>query len=243
MTIGSREGKIQKAHILVVEDDTTSRITLAAYFEKEGFRVTEAEDAAQMRATFQKGGVDLVMLDIRLPDDDGLTLLREIRQRSEVGVIMVTSKSDDVDRVVALEMGADDYVLKPFNPRELLARAKNLLHRTAAARLADTESRIKRFSGWTLDLDMRRLKSADGEDQHLTRGEFELLSAFASQPGRVLSRDNLLDHLNSREWAPSDRTVDVLIGRIRRKIEIDPKNPSLIVTVHGVGYVFTGSIA
>lgn len=242
----ARQGRRETArsHILVVEDDATSRVTLAGYFENEGFRVTEAEDGADMRAAFSRGDVDLVLLDIRLPgDDDGLALLKEIRQQSDIGVIMVTGKSDDVDRVVALEIGADDYVTKPFNPRELLARAKNLLRRTQAARAADHDSRTKRFSGWTLSLDMRRLASPTGEDVHLTRGEFELLATLASHPGRVLTRDNLLDHMNSREWDPSDRTIDVLIGRLRRKIEADPKRPNLITTVHGVGYVFTGELA
>lgn len=242
MPVESKQRAPTKNHILVVEDDATSRITLAGYFEKEGFRVTEAEDGDAMRDAFAAGDVDLVMLDIRLPGDDGLTLLKEIRQKSDIGVIMVTGRSDDVDRVVALEIGADDYVVKPFNPRELLARAKNLLRRTEAARLADRDARVRHFAGWTLDLDMRRLVSETGEDVRLTRGEFELLAALTAHPGRVLTRDNLLDYLNHREWDPSDRTVDVLIGRLRRKIEDDPKDPSMIVTVHGVGYVFTGAL-
>lgn len=229
-------------HILIVEDDATSRVTLAGYFANEGFRISEASDGIEMREVFSKGDVDLILLDIRLPGEDGLTLLKEIRQKSRVGVIMVTGRSDDVDRVVALEMGADDYVTKPFNMRELLARSKNLLARTVELRLADNKERVKKFSGWTLNMDMRRLLSPDGEDVHLTRGEFELISALVNHPGRVMTRDNLLDYLNHREWDPSDRTVDVLIGRVRRKIEADPKRPSLIMTVHGIGYVFTGGM-
>ncbi|MBB4302737.1 two-component system torCAD operon response regulator TorR [Rhodobium orientis] len=236
-----RAGNSRQNHILVVEDDATSRVTLAGYFETEGFRVTEAGDGGEMRTAFGRGDVDLVMLDIRLPGEDGLTLLKELRQHSDIGVIMVTGKNDDFDRVVALEIGADDYVTKPFNPRELLARTKNLLRRTYAARMADRASRVKNFAGWTLDLDKRGLTSPGGDDVRLTRGEFELLSALVDNSGRVLTRDNLLDHLNHREWDPSDRTVDVLIGRLRRKLETDPKDPELIVTVHGVGYVFTGS--
>lgn len=228
----------EKNHILVVEDDATSRVTLSGYFAKEGYRVTEAADGEQMRAAFSKGDVDLIMLDIRLPGEDGLTLLRELRQQSTVGVIMVTGKSDDVDRIVALEMGADDYVTKPFNPRELLVRAKNLLVRIAAARVVKKDERIKKFSGWSLNMNTRSLESPAGEDVRLTRGEFELLSAFACNPNRVMSRDNLLDYTSNRDWAPNDRTVDVLIGRIRRKIEPDPQVPSMIITVHGVGYVF-----
>lgn len=230
-------------HILIVEDDATSRVTLAGYFANEGFRISEAANGGEMHAVFAKGDVDLILLDIRLPGEDGLTLLKDIRQKSRVGVIMVTGRSDDVDRVVALEMGADDYVTKPFNMRELLARSKNLLARTVELRLADKDERIKKFSGWTLNKDMRRLVSPGGEDVHLTRGEFELLAALVDHPGRVMSRDNLLDYLNHREWDPSDRTVDVLIGRVRRKIETDPKKPTLIMTVHGVGYVFTGGMS
>lgn len=233
----------QNNHILIVEDDATSRVTLAGYFANEGFRISEAADGAAMRRVFSKGDVDLILLDIRLPGgEDGLTLLKEIRQTSRVGVIMVTGRLDDVDRVVALEMGADDYVTKPFNMRELLARSKNLLARTVEMRLASTAERVKKFAGWTLNMDMRRLVSPEGKDVHLTRGEFELMAALVGQPGRVMTRDNLLDYLNHREWDPSDRTVDVLIGRVRRKIEADPKRPELIMTVHGVGYVFTGGM-
>ncbi|KZK81233.1 Aerobic respiration control protein ArcA [Pseudovibrio sp. Ad13] len=231
-----------KAHILVVDDDLTSRVALSGYFETEGYRVSEAEDGAQMRSVFAGGDVDLIMLDIRLPDDDGLTLLKDVRKKSDVGIIMVTGRTDDVDRIVALEMEADDYVIKPFNPRELLARSKNLLRRVRAGRVpVAVDERVLSFSGWVLDLDKRGLKSPEGEDVRLTRGEFELLSALVENKGRVLTRDNLLDHLNHREWDPSDRTVDVLIGRLRRKIEANPKDPTLIMTVHGVGYVFTGA--
>lgn len=231
-----------KAHILVVDDDLTSRVALSGYFETEGYRVSEAEDGAQMRSVFAGGDVDLIMLDIRLPDDDGLTLLKDVRKKSDVGIIMVTGRTDDVDRIVALEMEADDYVIKPFNPRELLARSKNLLRRVRAGRVpAAVDERVLSFSGWVLDLDKRGLQSPEGEDVRLTRGEFELLSALVENKGRVLTRDNLLDHLNHREWDPSDRTVDVLIGRLRRKIEANPKDPTLIMTVHGVGYVFTGA--
>ena len=233
---------VSKSHILVVDDDLTSRVALSGYFENEGYTVFEAENGEKMRSIFAGENIDLIMLDIRLPDDDGLTLLREIRKESDVGIIMVTGRTDDVDRIVALEMEADDYVVKPFNPRELLARSKNLLARVKAGRVqAPAVVRVKSFSGWQLDLDKRRLSSAEGQDVKLTRGEFELLAGFVENKGRVLTRDNLLDYLNHREWDPSDRTVDVLIGRLRRKIEVNPKDPSLIVTVHGVGYVFTGS--
>lgn len=230
----------EKAHILIVEDELTSRLTLAGYFEKEGYRISIAENGQEMRQAFAKNDIDLILLDILLPDEDGLTLLRDVRRTSDIGVIMVTSKSDEVDRIVALEMGADDYVLKPFNPRELLARTKNLLRRLERTQRVDLSHRILEFDGWKLDLDQRSLTNGEDEAVRLTRGEFELLAALVANKGRVLTRDNLLDHLHHREWDPNDRTVDVLVGRVRKKIEADPKDPALIITVHGIGYLFTG---
>lgn len=231
---------MDKAHILIVEDELTSRAMLAGYFKAEGYQISEAENGTQMRAAFDGHAIDLIMLDIHLPDEDGLSLLKDVRRRSDVGIIMVTGKSDDVDRIVALEMEADDYVTKPFNPRELLARAKNVIRRVKAARQLQPSNRVIGFAGWQLDLDQRVLIDPDGEPVHLTRGEFELLSALTSHKGQVLTRDNLLDHLNHRQCDPTDRTVDVLVARTRKKIERNPKDPEFIVTVHGIGYVFTG---
>lgn len=228
-----------KRRVLIVDDDATTRITLASYFEKEGYCVYEARDGDEMWAAFEQYAIDLVLLDIRLPGEDGLSLLKDIRKNSQIGIIMVTGKSDEVDRIVALEMGADDYVVKPFNSRELLARSKNLINRTTAQVHVSKADSVRRFSGWTLYVDKRRLESSSGENIHLTRGEFEILNAMVTKKGHVLSRDNLLDYISHREWDPSDRTIDVLIGRIRRKIEDDPQNPALIQTVHGIGYVFT----
>ena len=225
------------SHILIVEDDLVASTMLAAYFGKEGYRVSIAADGSTMRDLFSQGDVDLVLLDINLPDEDGFSLLREIRRQSEVGVIMVTGKAEDVDRIVALELGADDYVVKPFNTRELFARSKNLLRRTLLARLVKKDEPVKRFVGWTLCIPRRTLTSPAGDDVRLTRFEFELLATLGNNPGRVLSRDSLIDHVSGRDRAPSDRTIDVLIGRLRRKIEADPKSPRIIVTVQGVGYV------
>ncbi|WP_316858899.1 response regulator [uncultured Cohaesibacter sp.] len=232
----------EKALILVVEDELTSRAMLSGYLKAEGYQIREAENGEKARAAFAQNEFDLIMLDIRLPDDDGLTLLKEIRRQSDVGIIMVTGKSDDVDRIVALEMEADDYVMKPFNPRELLARAKNVIRRVRAARANQTDSHILTFLGWQLDLDQRCLFDPDDEQVYLTRGEFELLTALVAKKGRVLTRDNLLNHLYHRQCDPnSDRIVDVLVARLRKKIEINPKEPKLIITVHGVGYVFAAS--
>ncbi len=227
-------------HILVVEDDPVARATLVAYLEKEGYRASAAPDGETLRRLFARGDADLILLDINLPDDDGFSLLREIRRQSEIGVIMVTGKNEDVDRIVALELGADDYVVKPFNMRELFARAKNLLRRTAAIRAlrqSRQEDTAIEFAGWTLNLARRTLTSPAGDGVRLTPFEFELLAALARSPGCVLNRDQLIDRVGGRGRAPNDRTIDVLIGRLRRKMEPQPKEPRLIVTVQGAGYV------
>ena len=224
-------------HILIVEDDLVASTTLSAYISKEGYRVSIAPDGQAMRDIFAKGDVDLILLDINLPDEDGFSLLREIRRQSEVGVIMVTGKAEDIDRIVALELGADDYVVKPFNIRELFARTKNLLRRTMSARQVMKDEPVKRFAGWSLSIPRRALTAPNGEDVRLTRFEFELLATLSKNPGRVLSRDSLIDHVSGRDRASSDRTIDVLIGRLRRKIELIPSDPRIILTVQGVGYV------
>ena len=227
-------------HILVVEDDPVGRETLAAYLRRENHRVSEAANGGEMRRVFARGDVDVVMLDINLPNEDGLSLLRELRRQSEVGIIMVTGRQDVVDRIVALELGADDYVTKPYNMRELLPRAKNLARRVAAARANSPDEPKKQFDGWTLDIPHWTLTSPEGEEVRLTRAEFELLATFVANRGRVLTRDGLIDHVSHRDRDPLDRTIDVLVGRLRRKIEKDPASPRRIITVHGVGYVFAG---
>lgn len=231
---------LANSHILIVEDDPVASTTLSAYISKEGYRVSTAPDGETMRELFAKGDVDLILLDINLPDEDGFSLLREVRRQSEVGVIMVTGKAEDVDRIVALEMGADDYVVKPFNMRELFARAKNLLRRTRLARVVQKDETVKRFSGWTLNIPRRTLMSPTGEDVRLTMFEFELLATLCQNSGRVMTRDSLMDHVSGRDRAANDRTIDVLIGRLRRKLEATPADPRIIVTVQGVGYVLAG---
>ncbi|RYH11610.1 response regulator [Tropicimonas sp. IMCC6043] len=226
--------------VLIVEDDPTSLELMAAYFEEEGFRVLRASDGDEMDIALRKANVDLLCLDLKLPGRDGLSLLRELRRTSDLPVIVVSAKTEDIDRIVALEIGADDYLDKPYNPRELLARANNILRRIGRSpRTAkvEVEERI-RFQGWVIDIAGRRLIAPDGTDVHLTRGEFELLLALATHRGRVMQREQLLDALSGRNRDPFDRTVDVLIGRLRKKIERDPKNPDRIITVHGIGYVF-----
>jgi DNA-binding response OmpR family regulator len=230
--------------ILIVEDDPTSLETMGGYFEVEGYRVVRASDSTEMERALARHRVDLIVLDLRLPGKDGLTLLRELRSASDLPVIVVSARTDDIDHIVALEIGADDYLDKPVNLRELLVRTSNILRRYGAQSRPGAKpaqpTRVE-FAGWTLDNSGRRLFAADGTDVHLTRGEFELLSYFTERAGQVLERDQLLDRLSSREWNPYDRSVDVLVGRLRAKIEEDPKDPRLIVTVHGIGYVFLGT--
>jgi DNA-binding response OmpR family regulator len=183
-----------------------------------------------------------VLLDIRLPGKDGLTLTRELRAGSEVGIILVTGRQDDIERIIGLECGADDYVCKPFNPRELLARAKNLARRVRAVLpRGDTApaANMRRFDDWRIDLDRRVLLDEHDRQTPLTHGEYQLLCAFLHHSGQTLSRDQLLDQIKNREWAPNDRTIDVLVGRLRRKLKDDPANPRIILTMHGAGYVFT----
>lgn len=233
-------------HVLVVEDDVVTRSKLAGYFQKEGYTVSEAQSGAEMRHILQNNHVDLVMLDINLPSEDGLMLTRELRSQSDIGIILVTGRTDSIDKIVGLEMGADDYVTKPFELRELLVRVKNLLWRIALARAggakgqeADNEDHIVRFGDWTFDIHRRAL-SRNGEPVKLTKAEYELLVALSSYPNQVLSRDRILNMISHRVDAPNDRTIDVLIRRMRAKMEFDPKNPQIFVTVHGEGYMFAG---
>lgn len=227
-------------HVLVVEDDAVSRAKLAGYMEAAGYRVSEAADGGTMRRILRRDDADLVLLDINLPREDGLDLTRELRRGSAIGIILVSARTDEVDRIIGLENGADDYVTKPFRPRELLARVKTLLRRMEGG---GAERRpVKRFAGYDFDLRARRLQHEGGARIGLTRAEFELLSAFVARPGTVLHRERLLTAITSRAEAPSDRTIDVLVGRLRRKLEPDPAVPEIILTVHGEGYVLAAAI-
>ena len=231
-------------HVLIVEDDDVARTKLAGYLETAGHRVSEAIDGLELRRIMASDPVDLVLLDINLPGEDGLDLTRFIRASYDVGVILVTGRTDDVDRIVGLEIGADDYVTKPFNPRELLARVKTLLRRTTAHAPSVSESKgFRTFSGWRFDLRSRRLVSPEGDRVALTRAEFELLNAMIAHPGTVLTRERLLGCITHRSWEPGDRTVDVLVRRLRRKLEVDPKSPELIITAHGEGYMFADEVS
>lgn len=232
----------EEARVLVVDDDPVTRNLLAEYFSAEDYRVFcagSAEEAGRIAATED---IELVLLDIRLPGKDGLTLTRELRVNGEIGIILVSGKQDEIERIVGLECGADEYVTKPFNPREILARAKNLIRRVRHATSVRSEPRREKvvaFGDWSLHEDRRQLVDADGAETELTEGEFQLLKAFLRHPGHTMSRDQLLDQIRNREWVPSDRTVDVLVGRLRRKLKDEPASPKVILTVHGAGYRFT----
>ena len=238
-------------HILVVDDHRDIRDLLAKYLVKHGLRVTAAADGVEMKRVLRAGAIDLVVLDIMMPGDDGLTLCRHLRETTELPVILLTAMAEDTDRVVGLEIGADDYVTKPFNPRELLARIKAVLRRThslppdsASAPDADGEGRPGRlrFGRWCLDLAQRALIDEEDVVTPLSTGEFRLLEALVSRPGMVLSRDQLLDLTRGRSAKAFDRSVDNQVSRLRRKIEDDPRNPTLIKTVWGGGYSFVGKV-
>jgi two-component system OmpR family response regulator len=234
----------ENGHILIVDDQQEICDVVQEYLTGEGYRVSAAHDGAGMRRALAQGPVDLVILDLMLPGEDGLTLARSLRSESGIGIIILTGRGETVDRIIGLEMGADDYLPKPFHLRELLARVKAVLRR-AQDRTAETpqspRSRV-RFAGWNLDLSSRELLSPSGEEVRLTTGEFDLLSAFVNNANQVLSRDRLLDLARNREAGPFDRTIDVQVGRLRRKLEDDPQNPTLIKTVRGSGYIFTPSV-
>ena len=232
------------AHILVVDDEPEIAELLRRYLSAQGFSVSTAGSGAEMRRILAEADIDLILLDLGLPGEDGLALMRALRQSSSVPVIVVTGRGEPVDRILGLEIGADDYITKPFDVRELAARVRSVLRRTteqAAKPVVGADT--VRFAGWTLHLDARRLESPEGKAVELTSGEFELLAVLARAPGRVHSRDELLGATRNREAGPFDRTIDVQIGRLRRKIEADPQHPELIKSVRGAGYVFTPKVS
>jgi two-component system, OmpR family, response regulator len=231
--------------ILVVDDDAEIRHLLMTAFTREGYAVTEAADAAGALLHLSNRSVDLITLDLSLGADDGLTLARSIRAQSDVPIIMVTGKGELIDRVVGLELGADDYVCKPFNLREVVARVRAVLRRQAPVRREPSEAtphEIFQFGDWRLDATARELSGPEGKTKELTTGEFNLLELFVRRPQRVLTRDEIMDLLKGHDWSPVDRSIDVLVVRLRRKIETDTNKPAHIKTVRGVGYVFASDV-
>lgn len=228
-------------NILVVEDDRETRALIAKYLRSNACNVATAGDGREMARAMTDRRVDLLILDIMLPGEDGLSLCRKVRAETHTPIIMLTARAEDVDRILGLEMGADDYLAKPFNPRELLARINAVLRRQAMARLASESGAASTlgFAAWKIDFRLRELRNPDGARVAMTSAEFDLLQTFCERPGRVLSREGLLDLTQGRNAGSFERSIDVLISRIRRKIEPDPREPTLIKTVRSGGYVFT----
>jgi two-component system OmpR family response regulator len=226
-------------HILIVDDDTEIRTLLGQYLDKNGYKSSVAADGKAMWAALARGKVDLIVLDLMLPGDDGLTLCRKLRTESEIPVIMLTARGEETDRIVGLEMGADDYLAKPFNPRELLARIKSVLRRTRSLpqNLRADEARTITFAGWRLDTIARHLVSADGIVTSLSGAEYQLLRIFLSHPNHVLTRDQLMVLSRGRESEPFDRTIDLQVSRLRHRLGDDPSDPQIIKTVRSQGYV------
>nr|WP_100248124.1 response regulator transcription factor [Rhizobium altiplani] len=237
-------GSPAETQILVVDDDPHIRKMLQRYFEHEGYKVTCVATGREMRLVQSARPFDIVLLDLVLPDQDGIDLARELRSGSNVPIMILTGRDDVVDRVVGLEVGADDYIVKPFHLREVHARLKSILRRYQTPSKADSNSDgLFVFEGWRLDSEKRKLLNPENVEVELSTGEFEMLDAFVRNAGRVLSRDILMDLTRHRGRDPFDRSIDTQISRLRRKIEIDPARPKLIKSVRSVGYVFTAKPA
>ena len=230
-------------HILVLDDEPSICAIVKRALEGGGFRVTTVASGPDMTRALSAGAVDLLVLDLMLPGEDGLVLLRDIRATRDLPVVVLTGRGEPVDRVLGLELGADDYIAKPFEPRELVARVRSVLRRTQRPATAQRpETGILRFDSWCLNLQSRQLTGEAGQPVALTTAQFDVLAALDTHPNRVLSRDQLLDYARDREASQFDRSIDVHIGHIRKKIERDPKKPELIQTVHGHGYLFTPTV-
>jgi len=232
-------------HVIVCDDESDIRDTLREYLERRGFTVSTAADGKALRSLVAAGPVDVVILDINMPGEDGLSLAKFLHERGDVATIMLTASGDVVDRIIGLELGADDYLVKPVDLRELQARIKAVLRRTAgrkstpASGAATTSRDAVRFGACSLDLAAHKLFDAAGQEIEITSMEFALLKVFAENAGRVLNRDQLLEQAHDRSWDPFDRSIDIRISRLRRKIESDPRKPQIIRTVRGTGYVFS----
>jgi len=230
----------EQLKVLVVDDDADLRWMVNKYLSKHDFAVTLAEDGVKMREILEHETFDLAILDINLPGEDGLSLARYLRSNHSIGIIMLSAAAEVFDRIVGLEMGADDYVTKPFEPRELLARVKSVMRRIQNTTEAgvDGAGRLVRFGEFSLDMDAHQLLDKENQPVSLTSMEFDLLKAFAENPNKVLNRDQLLNLSHNRDWDPFDRSIDIRITRLRRKIEKQPSQPQIIKTVRGTGYIF-----
>lgn len=243
------KGPMSAERILVVDDDAELRTLLADYLRKHGFEPEVAKDGAELTEALKRRPVDLIVLDVMMPGEDGFTLCRNLRARSAIPIVMLTARAEDTDRIVGLELGADDYLAKPFNPRELVARIKNVLRRTHEARQLSQAGaepapavRRYRFRGHELDLLTRTLVTAEGARVTLTGAEFKLLRAFVDRPQRVLSRDQLMELCAGREIDPFDRSIDVLVSRLRQRLGDDARSSAIIKTVRSEGYVLVADV-
>ena len=232
------------ATILVVDDDPRICRVLSRYLGSAGYKVLVALDGSEMWDAMKASDPDLVILDLQLPGEHGLDLVRSLRQNSTVGIIILTGSGDKIDEIVGLEGGADDYLTKPVDERGLLAHVRSVLRRVmdSSRAHAKDDPGIVEFAGWRLDLTAHELKSENGEELKLTNHEFQLLKIFVLNANQVMSRDQIMDNLAGRDWMPNDRSIDVLVGKLRKKIEPDPDNPRLIKTLRGAGYKFTARI-
>ncbi|HGO5849962.1 two-component system response regulator ArcA [Mannheimia haemolytica] len=233
--------------ILIVEDELVTRNMLKSIFEGEGYQVFQASNGEEMHSVLSTNEINLVLMDINLPGKNGLILAREIRENMKLPLMFLTGRDNEIDKILGLEIGADDYITKPFNPRELTIRARNLLQRTMIDKENDVvkeQSEIEsyRFNGWILDINSHSLISPEGEVNKLPRSEFRALLHFCQHPGKIQTREDLLKKMTGRELKPHDRTVDVTIRRIRKHFENHPNTPEIIVTIHGEGYRFCGNI-
>ena len=232
-------------HVLALDDDPAVRELIADYLAQNDLRVTTVANGKEFDAILASETIDAVVLDVRLQGEDGMQIARRLREKSAIPILMLTGRAEEADRVMGLELGADDYLTKPFSPRELLARIRALLRRSKAqATVADALATVRayRFGGWELNIGLRKLKSPQGEQVELTNGEFRILTAFLSAPQRVLSRDQLLDLSRVHAAEVYDRSIDIQILRLRRKIEADPAHPKFITTERGAGYVFASAV-
>lgn len=236
---------MQTPRILIVEDEAVTRHTLKSVFEAEGYEVFEAQDGVEMHQILAEHKANLVIMDINLPGKNGLMLARELREKDNIALMFLTGRDNEIDKILGLEIGADDYITKPFNPRELTIRARNLLQRTMSESdkfTSATEIESYRFNGWVLDINSRSLLTPKGEEIKLPRSEFRALRHFCENPGKIQTRDELLRKMTGRELKPNDRTVDVTIRRIRKHFEDHSPNSEIIVTIHGEGYRFCGEL-
>ncbi len=232
---------MQKPHILIVEDEDVTRFNLRNLFEAEGYTVSEAIDGNAMEKQLQENAINLVIMDINLPGKNGLLLARELTNNSDLGLIFLTGRDSDIDKILGLEIGADDYLTKPFNPRELTIRARNILNRISQGK-SETDSAIIKFNQWTLDGNSRKMTSPTGEVVSIPRGEYRALKLLIENTGQIVTRQQLIKEMTGRDLRSNDRTVDVTIRRLRKHFEAIDNAPELINTIHGEGYRFVGTI-